>query len=88
MPIAELSALERVARVLAAERLSINAEGYEASASDEVDAEWHLYLGQAAAVLKTLREPDIVMANAGDPDIWRAMIEAALADMEGDPSQD
>jgi hypothetical protein len=88
MPISELSAVERIARVLAAERLSVNAEGYERSVGDEVDAEWHLYIGQAVAVLKTLREPDIVMANAGDPELWRAMIEAALADYEGDPAQD
>jgi hypothetical protein len=88
MPISELSAVERVARVIAAERLSVNAEGFEASASDEVDAEWHLYIGQAVAVLKTLREPDIVMANAGDPDVWRQMVEAALADYEGDPSSE
>lgn len=88
MPISNLSAVERVARVLAAERLSINAEGFEASASDEVDAEWHLYIGQAIAVLKTLREPDIVMANAGDTEVWQAMVEAALSDYEGDPSQD
>lgn len=86
MPISELSAIERIARVLAAERLSVNAEGYEASAGDEVDAEWRLYIGQAVAVLKTLREPDIVMAHAGDPEVWRSMVEAALADHEGDPS--
>lgn len=88
MPISELSAVERVARVLAAEQLSINAEGYEASAGDEVDAEWHLYIGRAIAVLKTLREPDIVMADAGNPDIWRAMVEAALADYGGGPVED
>jgi hypothetical protein len=79
MPISETSAVERIARVLAAEQLSANAEGYEASAGDEVDAEWQLYVGQAVAILKTLREPDITMANAGDPAVWRAMIEAALA---------
>lgn len=88
MPISELSAVERVARVLAAERLSMNAEGYEASAGDEVDAEWHLYLGQAVAVLRTLREPDTVMADAGDCEVWRRMIEAALEDFEGDPVRD
>jgi hypothetical protein len=80
VPISELSALERVARVLAAQRLSINAEGYEASVAPEVDAEWHLYLSDAVAVLKTLREPDIVMANAGDPENWTRMVEAALDD--------
>ena len=86
MPISELSAIERVARVLAAERLSINAEGYEASISDAVDAEWYDYRAAAVAVLKTLREPDIVMANAGDPATWTRMVEAALEDYAGDPS--
>lgn len=84
MPISELSVLERIARVLAGQHISVNAEGYEPSAGDEVDREWHLYLGQALAVLKTLREPDIVIANAGNAEIWRAMIEAAIGDFEGD----
>ena len=88
MPISALSALERVARVLAAERLSVNAEGYEASAGDEVNAEWPLYVGQAVAILKTLREPDAAMSNAGDPELWRAMIEAALGEHARDPSRD
>ncbi|MBB3359559.1 MULTISPECIES: hypothetical protein [unclassified Novosphingobium] len=88
MPISKLSAVERIARVLAAERLSVNGEGYEASAGDEVEREWHLYIGQAVAILKTLREPDIVMANAGNAVVWRAMVEAALADYEGDPSDE
>ena len=86
MPISELSAVERVARVIAAEKLSVNAEGFESSAGDEVDAEWRLYIPQAVAVLRTLREPDIVMADAGDAIIWRAMIEAALTDYEGGPA--
>jgi hypothetical protein len=88
MPISELSAVERIARVLAAERLSVNGEGYEPSAGDEVETEWHLYIGQAVAILKTLREPDIVMANAGDASLWRTMVEAALADYEGDPADE
>jgi len=83
MAISELSAVERIARVLAAERLSVNAEGYEPSVGVEVDAEWRLYTGQALAVLKTLREPDVVMANAGSPEVWRAMIAAAIDDFEG-----
>lgn len=84
MPISELSAIERVARVLAGEQLSINAEGYETSVGDEVDTEWRLYVGRAVAVPKTLREPDIVMGNAGDAEVWRRMIGAALDDIEGD----
>jgi environmental stress-induced protein Ves len=80
MPISELTAIERIARVLAGQRLSINAEGQHESVSVEVDAEWFEYRADAVAVLKTLREPDIVMANAGDPEIWSKMVEAALDD--------
>lgn len=80
MPVSQLSAIERIARVLAAQRLSINADGYEPSASDEVDAEWRDYIHDAVAVLKTLREPDIVMANAGNAETWTNMVEAAIDD--------
>lgn len=83
MPVSELSVVERIARVIAGQRLSVNAEGYEASAGDEVDAEWRNYRGDAIAVLKTLREPDVVMADAGDPEVWSAMVEAAIDDYEG-----
>lgn len=80
MPVSQLSAIERIARVLAAQRLSINADGYEPSVSVEVDAEWRDYLDDAVAVLKTLREPDIVMANAGNAEVWATMVEAAIGD--------
>lgn len=80
MPISELNAIERIARVLAGQRMSINADGYETSAADVVDAEWHVYVDDALAVLKTLREPDIVMANAGDAGVWTRMIVASLDD--------
>jgi hypothetical protein len=80
VPVSELSAIERIARVLAGQRLSINADGYETSVADEVDAEWHGYVDDAVAVLKTLREPDIVMANAGDVQVWTRMVEAVLDD--------
>jgi hypothetical protein len=88
MLVSELTAVERIARVLAAERLSVNGEGYEPSVSNEVDEEWHLYIGQAVAILKTLREPDLVMADAGDPAVWNAMVEAALADYQGGPAEE
>jgi len=83
VPISKLSAIERIARVLAGQRLSINAEGYEESVSAEVDAEWFNYRADALAVLKTLREPDIVMAHAGDPEDWSRMVVATIADYEG-----
>lgn len=82
MPISELSAIERIARVLAAQRLSINAEGYASSVADEVNAEWFNYRADALAVLKTLREPDAVMADAGNPQVWTRMVEAALDDYD------
>jgi hypothetical protein len=78
MPVSELSAVERIARVLAGQRASANAEGYLASAGDVVDDSWREHLDQAKAVLHTLREPDGTMAQAGDVETWRSMVEAAL----------
>jgi len=82
MPVSEMSALERIARILAGQRLSANAEGYLASAGDVVDDEWRSHIDDARAVLHTLREPDGAMAGAGDPGVWKAMVEAALAEAE------
>ena len=78
MPVSELTAVERIARVLAGQRASANAEGYLASAGDVVDDSWHEHLADARAVLHTLREPDPTMAAAGDVETWRSMVEAAL----------
>ncbi len=73
-----MQAIERVARVLAAQRLSANARGHEASAAPDVDDAWPDYRDDAIALLKTLREPDRIMARAGDAAIWERMILAAL----------
>lgn len=78
MPVSETSITERIARVLAGQRASANADGYLASAGDVVDDSWREHLDDAQAVLRTLREPDPVMASAGDVEIWRTMVEAAL----------
>lgn len=80
MDIATISAAERIARVLAGQRASANADGNEASASDTVDATWRDHLDDAIAVLKTLREPDEKMAAAGDPAVWEKMILAAIGE--------
>ena len=82
MPVSETSAVERIARILAGQRLSANAEGYLSSAGDEVDEQWRSHLDDARAVLHTLREPDAAMAGAGDVGTWKAMVAAAL-DAEG-----
>ena len=71
-------AIERIARVLAGQRLSVNADGSEPSAAPDVDDAWPDYRDDAIAVLKTLREPDEAMAAAGDVTIWEKMIGAAL----------
>jgi hypothetical protein len=82
--IAVTSPAERVARVIAAEALSINGEGHDASAASEVDARWHGELPRAMAVLRTLREPTAEMVEAGraagsDPaEVWSAMMRAAI----------
>jgi hypothetical protein len=80
MPVSELSAVERIARVLAGQRLSVNAHGDDPSAAEEVDARWYAYQDDAIAVLRTLREPDPAMAEVGDPELWRRMVDAALRD--------
>jgi hypothetical protein len=78
MPVSSLTLVERIARVLAGRELSINAEGDDPSAGPNVDEEWHNHVADALAILRTLREPDQVMAAAGDPEIWERMVEAAL----------
>ena len=71
--------VERIARVFAGAAHSSNAEGSDPSAGDKVDLVWHEHINQALAVLHTMREPDEAMADAGDPDTWRDMVEAAIA---------
>ncbi len=78
MPVSNLTLVERMARVLAGRALSINAQGDDPSAGPNVDEEWQNYVDDALAILRTLREPDPVMAAAGDPDVWERMVEAAL----------
>ncbi|HTH27122.1 MAG TPA: hypothetical protein VL918_01475 [Sphingobium sp.] len=79
MEVSKMSAVERIARVLAGQNLSANAAGAEPSAAPDVDDAWPDYEPDAIAVLKTLREPDAAMAQAGDPAIWERMIAAALS---------
>jgi hypothetical protein len=78
MPVSTTPAIERIARVLAGYRLSINADGTDPHASRSVDMEWPDCVEDAMAVLRTLREPDPVMAAAGDADVWERMVSAAL----------
>ena len=78
MDVSLTPAIERVARVLAGQRLSANADGQSESAGRQVDDAWRDYLDDALAVMKTLREPDQAMAAAGDPRVWEAMIIAGI----------
>ena len=78
MPVSEQPLVERIARVLAGAAHSSNAEGSDPSASETVDLVWREHVNQALAVLHTMREPDDRMAAAGDKDMWRRMVEAAL----------
>jgi len=79
MPESNRPLLERIARVLAGEKLSSNAEGSSGSAGPEVDRTWTDHLNQAQAVLHTMREPDEAMAAVGDTETWRTMVAAAMA---------
>lgn len=78
MDIALTPMVERIARVLAGEHLSANAQGHQESASGAVDAAWQDYRAQAVAVLHTLRAPSEKMAAAGDPAVWERMVLAAI----------
>jgi len=79
MPVSSLTLVERIARVLAGRAESSNAEGDDSSAGPTVDETWHEYMDDALAILRTLREPDQVMAAAGDAETWERMVEAALS---------
>jgi hypothetical protein len=83
MDIAHTTAAERIARVITAHQLSANADGSSTSAGGYVDERWREHLGEALAILNTLREPDQAMAAAGDPAIWARMIDTAIAQAEG-----
>ena len=85
MDVAITSAAERIARVLAGQHLSVNAEGTEESAARDVDHTYKNYLPDAVAVLKTLREPSERMAAAGDPAVWERMILAAIDEAKPSP---
>ena len=78
MPVASTSLIERIARVIAGRVVSINADGDDPSAAERVDAIWPEYRGDALSVLRTMREPDAAMAEAGDVAVWERMVEAAL----------
>ena len=79
MAVSEKPLVERVARVLAGAAHSSNAEGSDPSAGEKVDKVWHEHVNQALAVLHTAREPDEAMAAAGDAEVWRKMVETAIA---------
>ena len=84
MPVSNTSLVERIARVIAGRIVSINADGDDPSAGDKVDEIWRDYREDAVSILRTLREPDPAMAEAGDLAVWQRMIEAALADVGED----
>lgn len=80
MPVSEKPLVERIARVLAGAAYSSNAEGSDPSAGEKIDRVWREHVNQALAVLHTMREADPEMASAGDADVWRKMVEAAIAE--------
>jgi hypothetical protein len=78
MDIASGPVVERIARVLAGQRISANGEGDQESAGATVDSVWRDYRNDALAVLHTLRAPSEAMANVGDTAVWERMIHAAI----------
>ena len=84
MPVSSTSLVERIARIIAGRAVSANAEGEESSAGELVDSAWPDYRDDALSVIRTLREPDPAMAEAGDVATWERMIEAALAEADAE----
>jgi hypothetical protein len=82
MPVSEQPLVERIARVLAAAAHSSNADGSDPSAGEKVDIVWREHVNQALAVLHTMREPDRLMAEAGDAAAWSRMVEVAIAEAD------
>ena len=82
MNVSNRNIVERMARVLAGQCYSANADGDQPSAAREVEAQWPRFVDDAVAVLKTMREPDEQMAAVGDVAIWERMIRAALPEGE------
>jgi len=80
MPVSNMSLIERIARVIAGRVVSANAGGDDPSAGDRVDSIWRDYRQDALSVIRTLREPDPAMAEAGDVAVWERMVEAALTE--------
>ena len=78
MPVSNTSIVERIARVIAGRVVSINADGADPSAGPRVDEIWRDYVGDALSVLRTLREPDQIMAEAGNVETWERMVLAAI----------
>jgi hypothetical protein len=78
MDISNTPLIERIARALAGQRLSSNAEGSNPSAGEAVDLAWREHLDDARAVLRPLRERDEEMAAAGDTAVWERMVRAAI----------
>lgn len=65
---AEPTLIERLARYLAT------------IAEDGVVGPWQDHIERAATVIALLKEPDPAMECAGDGQVWRAMVDAALRD--------
>ena len=80
MAVSEKPLVERIARVLVGAAHSSNAQGSDPSAGEKIDLVWHEHVNQALAVLHTMREADEDMAAAGDPDMWRKMVEVAIGE--------
>ena len=89
MPVSKTSLVERIARVLAGRELSINADGDDPSAAPNVDEIWGEHLEDARSILRTMREPDPAMAQAGDVAMWERMVEAAIeVEIEAERSEE
>lgn len=75
--------VQRIARVLAGQHYSRNADGAAPegmAVAEIVDKKWPEFVDDAVAVLKTMREPDAAMraVDYGSNGTWERMIQTAI----------
>jgi hypothetical protein len=80
--------IDRIARVLAGERLSANAEGADPSAGEAVDSRWREFREEAIAVLKSLRDPPPEIEAVIGRATWANAMAAALGEDPGSAEPD
>src|SRR3546814_13967139 len=86
MPVTSMSLIERIAHILAARDLSINAGGGDPSAADRVNAASRHHLAVALSGLCHFREPATILTAAGTGPLCGLLVGLALQPSDPGPA--